>query len=63
MDRGDSCAELLAAHFGEERHLAVGLDPALGRIPRSVAPGAAPAERVIEFNRAIVEATADLAAA
>ncbi len=41
----------------------LGLDPDLGRIPQSVAPAAAPAERVIEFNRRIVEATADLAAA
>jgi orotidine-5'-phosphate decarboxylase len=41
----------------------VGLDPDLTRIPESVAPGAEPAERVIEFGRRIVEATADLAAA
>lgn len=63
MDRGDSCAELLAGHFQAGRHLAVGLDPVLERIPDSVAPDAAPAERVIEFNRRIVEATADLACA
>lgn len=41
----------------------VGLDTDSERIPESVAPGAAPAERVVEFNRRIVEATADLAAA
>ncbi len=63
MDRGDTCAELLAAHFSAGRHLAVGLDPDPARIPASVAPGARPAERVIEFNRQIVEATADLACA
>lgn len=63
MDRADSCAELLAAHFADGRHLAVGLDPALGRIPQTVARGAAPAARVVEFNQRIVEATADLAAA
>jgi orotidine-5'-phosphate decarboxylase len=63
MDRADSCAELLAGHFGAGRHLVVGLDPDPGRIPESVAPGASPAERVVEFNRAIVEATAGLAAA
>jgi orotidine-5'-phosphate decarboxylase len=63
MDRGDSCAELLARHFEDGRHLAVGLDPDLARIPQSVAPGAPPAERVIELNRRIVEATADLVAA
>jgi orotidine-5'-phosphate decarboxylase len=63
MDRGDSCAELLAACFGEGRHLAVGLDADPGRIPESVAPGAAPAERMVEFNRRIVEATAGTACA
>jgi orotidine-5'-phosphate decarboxylase len=63
MDRADSCAELLAGHFATGRHLAVGLDPDLGRIPQSVAADAEPAARVVEFNRRIVEATADLAAA
>jgi orotidine-5'-phosphate decarboxylase len=63
MDRGDSCAELLARHFEDGRHLAVGLDPDLRRIPGSFAPEAEPGERVIEFNRRIVAATADLAAA
>jgi orotidine-5'-phosphate decarboxylase len=63
MDRGDTCAELLARHFESGRHLAVGLDPDPGRIPESVAPLAAPAERVVEFNRRIVEATAGMAAA
>lgn len=63
MDRGDSCAELLAACFGEGRHLAVGLDTDPERIPESVALGAAPAERVAEFNRLIVEATAATACA
>jgi orotidine-5'-phosphate decarboxylase len=63
MDRPDSCAELLRGHFAADRHLAVGLDPDVARIPASVAPGASDAERVIEFNRAIVAATAGLAAA
>jgi orotidine-5'-phosphate decarboxylase len=63
MDRPASCAELLAAHFAQGRHLVVGLDTDPARIPESVAPKAPPAERVIEFNRRIVEATADLAAA
>jgi orotidine-5'-phosphate decarboxylase len=63
MDRGDSCAELLAACFGEGRHLAVGLDTDPGRIPESVAPGAGAAERVVEFNRRIVETTAETACA
>jgi orotidine-5'-phosphate decarboxylase len=63
MDLGDSCAALLTRHFEKGRHLAVGLDPNAGRIPESVAPGAAPAERIVEFNRRIIAATADLAAA
>jgi orotidine-5'-phosphate decarboxylase len=63
MDRANSCAELLAAHFAAGRHLVVGLDTDPGRIPESLAPGAAPTERVVEFNRRIVEATADLACA
>lgn len=63
MDPADSCAELLAAHFAAGRHLVVGLDTDPGRIPELVAPGATPAERVFEFNRRIVEATADLACA
>ncbi|HET7054128.1 MAG TPA: orotidine-5'-phosphate decarboxylase [Solirubrobacterales bacterium] len=63
MDRADSCAELLAGHFAAGRHLVVGLDTDPDRIPASVAPGATDAERVVEFNRAIVAATADLAAA
>jgi orotidine-5'-phosphate decarboxylase len=63
MDRGDSCAELLAAHFAAGRHLVVGLDPDPRRIPASVAADGAAAERVVEFNRRIVEATAGLACA
>jgi orotidine-5'-phosphate decarboxylase len=62
-DRADSCAELLAGHFAAGRHLVVGLDTDPDRIPASVAPGATDAERVVEFNRAIVAATAGLAAA
>jgi orotidine-5'-phosphate decarboxylase len=63
MGGPDSCAELLRGHFEAGRHLAVGLDPVLERIPESVAPEASPAERIIEFNRAVVEATAGIAAA
>jgi orotidine-5'-phosphate decarboxylase len=63
MSRPDSCIELLAGHFAAGRHLAVGLDTDPARIPEPVAPGGSPAERVIEFNRAIVAATAGLAAA
>lgn len=63
MDRPDSCAALLAGHFAAGRHLAVGLDTDPARIPVSIVPDAAPAERVVEFNRRIVAATAELACA
>lgn len=63
MDRAETCAELLATHFAAGRHLAVGLDSDPARIPDSVLPDAAAGERVIEFNRRIVEATADVVAA
>jgi orotidine-5'-phosphate decarboxylase len=63
MDRADSCAELLAAHRAEGRHLVVGLDTDPARIPASLSPGGGAADRVVEFNRRIVEATAALACA
>jgi orotidine-5'-phosphate decarboxylase len=63
MSRPDSCAELLAGHFAVGRHLVVGLDTDPARIPAAVAPDASLAERVVAFNRAIVAATAGLAAA
>jgi orotidine-5'-phosphate decarboxylase len=63
MDRNRSCARLLAAHFAASRHLVVGLDTDPARLPKSLAPGAPPVERVIEFNRLIVDATADIACA
>jgi orotidine-5'-phosphate decarboxylase len=63
MGRTDSCAELLAGHFAAGRHLVVGLDTDPERIPASLLPGAGAAARVVEFNRAIVAATAGLAAA
>ncbi|HET7573987.1 MAG TPA: orotidine-5'-phosphate decarboxylase, partial [Solirubrobacterales bacterium] len=53
----------MAGHFAAGRHLAVGLDTDPARIPAAVAPGAVPGERVVAFNRAIVAATADVAAA
>lgn len=63
MDRAHSCAALLRTHFAGGRHLVVGLDTDPARLPDSLAPGAMPGERVVEFNRRIVEATADLACA
>jgi orotidine-5'-phosphate decarboxylase len=63
MARPDSCAELLRGHFAAGRHLVVGLDPVVERLPDSLAPDASPAERVVEFNRRIVAATAGPVAA
>lgn len=60
---GKPCIELLGEHFAHGKHLVVGLDTDPSRIPHSVAGGASPAERVIEFNRKIVEATADVVCA
>jgi orotidine-5'-phosphate decarboxylase len=63
MDRRGSCAELLAAHNAAGRHLVIGLDTDPARIPASVEPSASAAERVVAFNREIVEHTAGLACA
>jgi orotidine-5'-phosphate decarboxylase len=61
MDGQATCAELLAAHNAAGRHLVVGLDPNLERLPPSL--GGTPAERVVAFNREIVAHTADLVCA
>ena len=45
------------------RHVCVGLDPVLERLPPSLAAGQPPAARLVAFGAAIVDATADLAAA
>jgi orotidine-5'-phosphate decarboxylase len=63
MDGRGSCAEILAAHFAEGRHLAVGLDPVPGRIPASLEASSPLADRVVAFNRAVVAATAACACA
>ena len=63
MDRRGSCAELLAAHHSQGRHLVVGLDTDPARLPSALLPTASPAERVVAFNRAIIEHTADLVCA
>jgi len=63
MDLNRNGPEMLAAHFAAGRHLCIGLDPVLDRLPDSVAPGAAPGGRVAAFGRAVVEATAGVAAA
>lgn len=63
MANRGSCLELLRSHHAAGRHLVVGLDTALDRIPASVSPGREPRHRVVDFNRSIVEATADLVCA
>lgn len=60
---GGTCAALLAPHFARGRHVVVGLDTDPARIPASLSPHAPPAERMVEFNHRIVEATAGIACA
>jgi orotidine-5'-phosphate decarboxylase len=55
-------AELSHAQWADEKYLCVGLDPDLSRIPDVVRRGSA-SETICAFNRAIVDATADLAGA
>jgi orotidine-5'-phosphate decarboxylase len=45
------------------RHLCVGLDTDLRRIPTGVAPDRSPADRVVAFNSAIIDATSEVASA
>jgi orotidine-5'-phosphate decarboxylase len=48
--------------WSEGKFLCVGLDPVLERLPAAIQSGD-PGERIFEFNRAIVDATADLVCA
>ncbi len=52
----------LDQHWSAGRFVCVGLDPQLDRIPSHMQQGTA-AETIIAFNRAIIEATADVVAA
>jgi orotidine-5'-phosphate decarboxylase len=63
MDAFSSCAETLVALNGAGRHVCIGLDTDLRRIPATVSPGGSSADRVVAFNSSIVEATAELASA
>jgi orotidine-5'-phosphate decarboxylase len=58
-----STRERFAALHAHGLHLCIGLDSDPARLPKVVMPGAAPAERTVAFNRAIIEATADLVCA
>ncbi len=53
---------LLDTKWGEGKMLCVGLDPDLGKIPASVG-GNGPRERIVAFNRGIIDATHDLVCA
>src|SRR2546423_15540294 len=59
--------DLIEGQWGRGRMLCVGLDPDWERIPASLktrgGPERAAAEVVLEFNRAIIAATCDIAAA
>ncbi len=63
MDQLGACAASLAALFERRKHLCVGLDSDLRRIPSSVLPGSGAGDRVLAFNAAIIEATSDIASA
>lgn len=63
MNRMATCRERLAEHFGAGRHVCVGLDTDIRRLPTSLQPDAAPAQRVVAFNEAVIEATAEVACA
>jgi orotidine-5'-phosphate decarboxylase len=58
-----SARERLDALHARGLHLCVGLDTDPARIPDIVAPDASVAERVVAFNRAIVEATSHVVCA
>jgi len=57
-----SCTTKLLELNATGKHVCVGLDTVVSRLPGSV-KGASPSERVVVFNRAIVQATADIACA
>ena len=52
--------ELIRAQWQAKRFLCVGLDPDLEKIPSHIS-GNSPRERIVAFNKAIVEATKDIA--
>lgn len=58
-----STIERLVEQHTRGLHLCVGLDTDPQRLPQSVAPDAPVHERVIAFNQAIIDATADLVCA
>lgn len=63
MNAEATCRELLAHHQAQGRHLVVGLDTVGERIPAGFEPASAAGDRVVAFNRAIVERTSDLVCA
>ena len=54
--------ELLHAKWDEGKFLCVGLDVEVEKMPESV-PGGSPRQRIVAFNRAIIDATRDLVCA
>lgn len=57
------CVERVAELTQAGRHLCIGLDTDLKRIPAAVAASGSPADRVVAFNSAIIDATCDVASA
>jgi orotidine-5'-phosphate decarboxylase len=63
MRGSETCAEELASLNGVGKHVCIGLDTDLHRIPQTVLPEGSDADRVVAFNAAIIEATASIACA
>lgn|SRR5881394_94943 len=63
MSKMATCSERLAEHFGAGKHVCVGLDTDIRRLPASLQPDATPAQRIVAFNEAVIEATAEVACA
>jgi orotidine-5'-phosphate decarboxylase len=63
MSEMATCTERLNHLFEAGRHVCVGLDSDVRRLPTSLLPEAPPAQRVAAFNEAVIEATAEVACA
>lgn len=63
MSDATSCRDRLEAAFSAGKHVCVGLDADVSRLPATLEPTWAPELRVVAFNEALIEATADVACA
>lgn len=63
MSGATPCVDVLAALTASGRHVCIGLDTDMRRIPAIVAPDRSPADRVVGFNSAIIDVTSEVASA